>query len=192
MEVAARMPYAAGQAVPVTLLGTKVTAWVALNQAEHRRRTAIGLGPVADPALLEMLLNLPLGIPVSDPVAWVEASRLPEGIIERSQDGLTVTRLLDSPLLINAVVVAASPGHDMQALAAAGLFASYCHRWVATARPNVADVTVLEAKLCGVGLVNSAGQVLLCAGPPIEPIIDGWTWTMREKAYRRMLHQRSR
>jgi len=184
------MPYAVGQAVPVTLLGTKVTAWVALNQDEHRRRAAIGLGPVADPALLEMLLNLPLGIPVSDPVAWVEASRLPEGIVERGQDSLAITRLLDSPLFINAVVVTASPGHDLQAVASASLFASYCHRWVATARPEVADVTMLEAKLCGVGLVNGTGQVLLGAGPPMEPIIDGWTWLMREKAYRRVLQQR--
>jgi len=56
--------------------------------------------------------------------------------------------------------------------------------------PKVAETVLLEAMLCGVGLMEAAGQVFLDAGAPIEPITDGWTWTMREKAYRRMLWQR--
>jgi len=188
--VTRNVPPALVRAVPVNLLGTPVTAWVALNAAEHRRREAIGLGAVTDPALLDQLLNLPLGIPVDDPVAWAETAAQPDGVIRRRPDGRTVTRQLDSPLYIEAVVVAAAPGGDLRAVQDASLFASYCHRWVAAARPAVAEAAVLEAKLCGVGLLGRSGEVLLRAGAPVDPITDGWTWTMREKAYRRMLRLR--
>jgi hypothetical protein len=159
---------------------------VVLNEGEHRRRAAAGLGAIGDPALLDLLLNLPLGFPIDDPVAWAETAAQPDGIVSRGGDGRTITRLLDSPLYIKAVVVTASPGRDLPAVQAASLFASYCHRWVATARPKVPEAAVLEAKLCGVGLMQ-AGRVLLDADPPVGPLTDGWTWALREKAYRKML-----
>jgi hypothetical protein len=181
---------AAVRAVPVNLFGTQVTAWVALNTGEHKRRETRGLGAVAGPALLDRLLNLPLGVPVDDPVAWSETAAQPEGVVSRGSDGRTITRYLDSPLFIEAVVVAATPGGDLRAVQAASLFASYCHRWVAAARSAVPEAAVLEAKLCGVGLVGCSGQVLLNASAPVEPITDGWTWMMREKTYREMLRLR--
>jgi hypothetical protein len=178
------------RAVPVNLLGTRVTAWAALNDAEHRRREAIGLGAVIDLALLDQLLNLPLGIPIDDPVMWAETAAQPEGVICRGPDGRTVIRQLESPLYIEAVVVAAAPGGDLRAVQDASLFAAYCHRWVAAARSTVAEAAVLEAKLCGVGLLAQSGEVLLSAGAPVESLTDGWTWAMREKVYRRMLRLR--
>jgi hypothetical protein len=180
----------AAQAVRVMLLGTPVTAWVRPNPAEHCRRAALGLGAVTDPALLDLLLSLPLGIPVDDPVAWTETANQQPGIVGRASDGRTVTRQLEMPLHIEAVVVSATPGRDLRAVQDASLFASCSRRWVATARRHVAEVTVLEAKLFGVGLMRQSGQILLDAEPPIDPVTDCWTWLLRERTYRRMLRQR--
>ena len=92
---------------PVRLLGVPVTALARLNPGEHERRREIGLGPVTDPALLDRLLNLPAGLPVADPAAWAQALALPAGIVSRARDGRTVTRTLDFPLTVDAVVVPA-------------------------------------------------------------------------------------
>src|SRR5262245_2278724 len=181
------MTGAAARAVPVMLLGTPVTAWVRPNPEEHSRRATLGLGAVTDPALLDLLLGLPLGIPVDDPVAWIETADQQQGIVGRAPDGRTVTRHLDMPLHIEAVIVSAASGRDLRAVQDASLFASFSRRWVATARRHVPDVTVLEAKLFGVGLMRQSGQILLDAEPPIAPITDCWTWLLREKTYRRML-----
>src|SRR5487761_1106000 len=71
----------------VTLLGVKVTAYVVINGTEHQRREAAGLSAVTDPALLDRLMDLPVTVPVSDPVIWAEMTGQPPGIIERSEDG---------------------------------------------------------------------------------------------------------
>ena len=51
------------------------------------------------------------------------------------------------------------------------------------------DTAVLEAKLCGVGLLSSDGRVLLPAQAPTSTTADGWTWLLAEKVYRRWLRQ---
>jgi hypothetical protein len=186
------MPGPADRTVPVTLLGTPVTAHVALNEREHRRRAAIGLGAVTDPALLDLLLNLPLGVPVADPVAWAATAAQLDGIAACGRDGRTVTRHLDAPLYIRAVVVTAGPGRDLRAVQDASLFAGFCRRWVATARPRAPVAAVLEAKLVGVGLVGPGGQVQLAAEQPVGAVIDCWAWMLWEQAYRGLLRQRPR
>ena len=52
------------------LLGVRVTAYAAINTVEHRRREAAGMGAVIHPGLLDRLMDLPAGIPVTDPVVW--------------------------------------------------------------------------------------------------------------------------
>jgi hypothetical protein len=138
-----------------------------------------------------MLLNLPLGAPVDDPVAWAETAAQPGGIGDRGPDGRTIVRRLDSPLRIHAVTVTAgSP--VLRTVQSASWFAGFCRRWVITARPRVPMAAILEAKLCGVGLMTQGGQVLLDAEPPVVPTVDGWTWLLQEKAYGRMLRGRGR
>jgi hypothetical protein len=44
----------------VTLLGVQATARALENCAEHDRRSALGLGAVTDPALLDRFLGLPV------------------------------------------------------------------------------------------------------------------------------------
>src|SRR6266581_4611814 len=83
----------AGVLVPgVMLLGVRVAAWVIIDLGEHRRRGAAGVGAVVSPGLLDRLMDLPAGVPVMDPVVWVEMAGQPAGVVERGEDGVSVTR----------------------------------------------------------------------------------------------------
>jgi hypothetical protein len=174
---------------PVNLLGTRVEARANINNREHKRRTALALGAVTDPALLERLLDLPLGELVDDPVAWAETADQTEGIVERADDHCAVQRLLEPPLTITDVIVSGQAGRGLKAVQEASLFASFCSRWVALDEEHPSDRVVMEAKLCGVGLLGPQRGVLLSAESPVVPIIDGWTWLLWEKTYRRWLQE---
>jgi hypothetical protein len=171
----------------VMLLGVRVTAYAVVNLAEHRRREAAGMAAVIDPALLDRLLDLPVGVPVIDPAGW--AGQFP-GILERDPDGVSVTRHLESPLSIADVVVQTAAGRELRAVQDASLFAGFTRRWVAADR--VPDAALLEAKLCGVGILDADHEVLLPAAKPVALTRDGWSWLLEEKVYRRWLSGRPR
>lgn len=99
-----------GGPVRVMLLGVRVTAYAIIRIAEHQRREAACTGAVINPALLDRLMDLPLGIPVTDPVMWAEMAGQPHGIAERHEDSARITRHLESPLTITDVVVEATTG----------------------------------------------------------------------------------
>ena len=197
-----RLPAAASSQAPVTrfrgcepvagvvLLGVRVTAYAVINAAEHRRREAAGLGAVINPALLERLLDLPAAERVMDPVIWAETADQPPGILDRGADGASLTRCLESPLTITDVEVHAASARELRAVQEASLFAGFTRRWVAAARSRVPDVALLEAKLCGVGIVDPARQVLVAAEKPVTQTRDGWSWLLEEKTYRRWLSGR--
>ena len=174
----------------VRLLGVRVTAYAIINLGEHRRREAAGMGAVISPALLDRLLDLPAAIPVADPVLWLEMADQAPGILERRRDGASVIRRLESPLTIADVVVQAASGRELRAVQEASLFTGFARRWVATARRRVPDATMLEAKLCGVGVVDPGHRVLLAAEKPVALTRDGWSWLLEEKTYRRWLSRR--
>jgi hypothetical protein len=171
----------------VMLLGVRVTAHAVVNLAEHHRREAAGMAAVLDPALLDRLLDLPAGVPVIDPAWW--ARQLP-GILEREPDGVSVTRRLESPLSITDVVVHAAAGRELRAVQDASLFAGFTCRW--TAADHVPDAVLLEAKLCGVGILGAGPRVVLPAEKPVTQTRDGWSWLLEEKTYRRWLSGRPR
>jgi hypothetical protein len=173
--------------VDTTLLGVRVTAYAVMNAAEHSRREAAGLGAVINPALLDRLLDLPVGVSVHDPVMWTELAHQPPGILERSQDGIGITRRLESPLTIACVVVKAAPGPGLRAVQDASLFAGFTRRWVQAPRDGVPDAALLEAKLCGVGILAPGPRVLLPAERPVSSSVDGWAWLLEEKTYRSWL-----
>jgi len=129
------------------------------------------------------LLNLPAGLPATDPAAWTRAADLPAGIVSRAGDGHTVTRMLDFPLIVDAIVVEARPGRVLRAVQDASLFAGVTRRWAAAAGP-VRCTARLEAAACGVGLLGPDGAVLVAAEPPAGLRLDGWAWLLREQAYR--------
>jgi hypothetical protein len=171
----------------VMLLGVRVTAYAVVNLAEHRRREAAGMAAVIDPALLDRLLDLPAGVPVIDPAGWAEMAGQPAGILERDPDGVSVTRRLEAPLSVAEVVVQAAAGRELRAVQDASLFAGFTRRWVAAACGRVPDAATLEAKVCGVGILDPGHRVLLAAEKPVALTRDGWSWLLEEKVYRRWL-----
>jgi len=180
-----------GVLVRVMLLGVRVTAYAIINVAEHRRRGIAGMGAVINPALLDRLMDLPMGIPVSDPVVWAEMADQPCEVIERHGDGARVTRRLESPLTITDVVVDGVSGKELRAVQDASLFAGFTRRWISVMSGRIPDAAVLEAKLCGVGIVDQRRRQLLAAEKPQGLTRDGWSWLLEEKAYRSWLSRRA-
>jgi hypothetical protein len=169
---------------PVWLLGVRVIAVARLSLAEHDRRSVAGLGAVTHQALLDRLLDLPARQPVGDPVVWAETSGLPDGIVDRGEDGYTVTRRLEPPLALDGVVVPAGRAGVLPPVQDASLFAGFTWRWVISMGPRIPRTAVLEAQLCGVGLLNHSGGVVLQAEPPQRRVVDGWSWLLQERTYR--------
>src|SRR5690349_22548946 len=132
-----------GGPVRVMLLGVRVTAYAIINAAEHRRREMAGMGAVINPALLDRLMDLPTGIPVSDPVVWTEMADQPGGVIERHEDGARVTRRLESPLTITDVVVDGVSGKELRAVQDASLFAGFTCRWISVISGRMPDAVML-------------------------------------------------
>lgn len=174
----------------VNLLGVRVTALATIHAAERERRQHAGIGAVTDPGLLSRLTELPVAVAVADPVAWAETADQPAGVIGRDSDGITVTRHLAPPLAIEDVIVTASAGRELRAVQDASLFAGFARRWVAIAGRRPPEPALLEAKLCGVGLLDSSGRMVLGSDEP-SPRMDGWAWMLQEKTYRWWLSRRS-
>jgi len=180
-----------GVPVRVMLLGVRVTAYAVISIAEHQRREAAGMGAVINPALLDQLMNLPVGMPVTDPVVWAEMADQPRGVLERDEDGARITRRLGPPLTITDVVVDATAGKELRAVQDASLFAGFTRRWIAATSSRTPDAAMLEAKLCGVGIVDQRHGLLLPAEKPDDLTRDGWSWLLEEKTYRRWLTRRA-
>jgi hypothetical protein len=175
----------------VSLLGVRVTAIAIIDAAEHARRLAAACGAITDPALLDRLLGLPLGLSVPDPIAWAETADQPFGVIDRDTEGIKVTRRLAPPLAIEDVLVAAAAGRELRAVQDVSLFARFARRWVVTTSRRIQEPVVLEAKLCGVGILGPSGA-LLASEAPLTRETDAWDWMLREKVYRRWLSQSGR
>jgi hypothetical protein len=173
------------------LLGVRVTAYAIINIAEHQRRETAGLGAVINPALLERLMDLPTGISVTDPVAWAEMADQPRAVAERHEDGARITRRLESPLTITDVVVGAAAGQQLRAVQDASLFAGFTRRWMAATPSRIPDAAMLEAQLCGVGIIDQHRRQLRPAEKPEGRTRDGWSWLLEEKTYRRWLTRRA-
>ena len=186
-------PYGGEPGVPVgvMLLGVRVTAYAIINIAEHQRRETAGMGAVIDPALLDRLMDLPIGISVTDPVAWAEMADQPGGVAERHEDGARIIRRLEPPLTITDVIVDAATGKELRAVQDASLFAGFTRRWIAATPSRIPDAAMLEAKLCGVGIVDQRRRQLLPAEKPKRLTRDGWSWLLEEKTYRRWLTRRA-
>ena len=186
-------PYRGEPGVPVDvmLLGVRVTAYAIINIAEHQRRETAGMGAVINPALLDRLMDLPIGISVTDPVAWAEMTDQPRGVAERHEDGARITRRLESPLTITDVIVGAATGQELRAVRDASLFAGFTRRWIAATSSRIPDAAMLEAKLCGVGIIDQHRRQLRPAEKPEGLTRDGWSWLLEEKTYRRWLTRRA-
>lgn len=167
---------------------------VALDSAEHARRTAVGLGGICSYGQLDLLLGLPVGMPV--PVAALDAGdrrtlkRLPAGAV-------TVTSGMVARHAVRPcrVVLATVRGTVTQAtMTQAGRFAPFCPRTIITpTRPR--GNLLFEADFYGIGVVLDQGgrQETLVEPRPwrlMRHTCSGWAFV--ERAYGLALKEAAR
>ena len=109
-----------GVPVRVMMLGVRVTAYAIINIAEHRRRETAGMGAVINLALLDRLMDLPIGIPVTDLVIW-----------EMSLRSRTTGRGLTADMNVSRPVTAPLMSRPLYR----------CSKTTATGRPDLLDET---------------------------------------------------
>lgn len=174
-------------AARVKVRGVWCTVAYRLDVREHHRRRAAGLGAVTTLGWLDVLLGLPVGLPV--PVAPLTPTerriipRLPAGCVKIGAAG--IVRTLVAPLDVDLVVVSAQdwrPG-----LKAAAQFANYCTRVLALtgAHDDLTDAR-LHAELDGVGLVVNAldePAVVVAAEPFVKLAHTCAGWRFTEEVY---------
>jgi hypothetical protein len=178
---------------PMRIMKVPAVLSYTVDPAEHARRGRAGGGAVLSPDVLNLLLGLPMGVPV--PVvaltsrergALRTAPRWAVRIVDRHAVRLAVT-----PVSVNLAVVAARSwraGLDM-----AGRFAPFCARAIAldSAPPDDREMR-MEADFYGVGVTvvrDERVEVLVAPSPfqPPRPTAAGWRFT--ERVYEQHLHQ---
>lgn len=169
-----------------------VRAWltVAVNNAEWRRREQAGFNALTRLEVLEGLLGLPLGLPVSRQALTTHehqlVSRLPHGVVE--QRGDHVVRWAEPVVeCFFALVFARSWSTGLRDVSK---FASFCARLIVLEScPAEKTEACLEASYYGVGLAVQAKNDHRMLVPP-EPLANrrvsaaGWWFT--EEIYRQI------
>lgn len=167
------------------LRGADVFMTYRFDEQEHQRRTRHGLGAVQDMGVLDLLMNMPAGLPVVWPAIGSDdrrlLSELPSGVVRC--DLIAVTREMVpavTPLLATVQARDWKRGRDV-----ASLFAVYCSRTVLLPEPP-SDFELLEASLYGIGVTTGNPDEPTVLVPP-EPFTDGSPtpagWAFRESIY---------
>lgn len=156
-----------------------------LNQPEHDRRQAVGLGAVTRIDTLDAFMDLPAGLPVSDlsKRARRYLLRAPKGTLEFTLDG--VVRRIVPPLTVLSIVVR-SKSWAIGSVKA-GQFGAYCTRSVLLPRdPEDVDNVLMEADFWGIGVHVGWGKTVRTLLEP-EPFVGGRhspaKWWLAEEAY---------
>ncbi|ONM46284.1 hypothetical protein B0T44_18790 [Nocardia donostiensis] len=137
------------------------------DPAEIARRRTIGLGALPQMDLLDTLMGLPAGLPVSVHDLTERERRLfrrvPAGVIDVA-DGL-YTRRAVPPVTAQFVVVATRTWKD--GLRSAGKFAPFCSRAVLLRSiPEDLDDARMQASFFGVGMcVFASGELKMLTDP---------------------------
>lgn len=163
-------------------------ALVEVDEQEHDRRAAHGLGGVTSLGLLDRLLGLPLGEWVRwDDLSVDDVKRLqmaPVGVVEQSPRG--VRRTLVPPATVPLVVVRSSSWR--RGLRTVSAFEPFAQRVLLLTSPrrDLHRVT-WEADLLGVGVwVQSEKGVeeVLAPAPWRQLYVKASGWRFRERVYR--------
>lgn len=171
-----------------TLAGAVASAVVAVDRAEHERRSACGLGAVTSLPLLDALMCLPCGaeIPESDVGGSVRetVASAPTGCAERLP-GSVLRRLAVPAAAVPLVVVE----YDRwgPALARAASFSPVAASCVLMDRRNIPETRLWEADAAGVGVWargdGGAPEQLVAPAPFVQRYFKPAGWRFRERAY---------
>ena len=83
-------------------------------------------------------------------------------------------------------------GRELRAVQDASLFASFTSRWVAVETQGAPDAVVMEAKLCGVGLLIRMSMSSLRLNNRRQASLTGWAWLLSGEATGGGFKERSR
>jgi hypothetical protein len=166
---------------------TEATIVYRPNHAEFERRRAAGLSGVTNLGYLDLMMELPAGMPVMpDRTDRRTLCRLPKGCVDITADGFT--RQITKPLVVKLAIAART--RFPQGLVHTGRFAPYCTRVLAlTGKPRGLTEKAIEADFWGIGLIiNTATEPELVVAPtPFEQhrhTPAGWAFT--EEIYRQI------
>jgi hypothetical protein len=160
------------------------------DPAEIARRRRIGLGALPQMDLLDTLMGLPAGLPVSVHALTERERRLfrraPAGVVDVA-DGL-YTRRAVPPVTAQFVVVAASNWKN--GLRSAGKFAPFCSRAVLLRSvPEDLDDARIQASFFGIGMcVFASGglQMLVDPQPYVRQRHSCGQWWFAEALYEKV------
>jgi hypothetical protein len=176
-----------GDQTILPILGVRALLRYRFDAQEVDRRRRARVGAVRDPEILDLLLGLPVGIPVSvEALTPMERSALrltPPGVVQREAG--SVTRSAVYPLRVDLAVVATQGWRA--GLEVAGRFAPFCSRVMLLRQwPNDADDLRMQADFYGIGVVvaNGADVEVLVAPHPFRPRrFTSAGWQFLEEVY---------
>jgi len=160
------------------------------DQAEVARRRAHGMGWCTEIEMLDALMGLPAGLPISrNELTNAERTlvdRAPSGSIERR--GGQVIRWAVAPVSVLFAVVAANDWHV--GLRRAGQFAPFCARAILLpALPGDWEDARTQASYFGIGvcmLVDAQLHMLVTPRPYVRKRHTPAQWWFAEEAYRQI------
>lgn len=185
----ATMPADGVRRTLMTIMGSEALICYRFDDREHARRQIAGTGVIRSADVLELLLGLPIALPV--PVAALTGREraalklVPPGAVARS-DG-HVTRHAVAPVAVELALVVARSWRT--GLEVAGRFAPFCARaMVLRRRPaNLAEMQ-LQAGFYGVGVivVDDLGTEVLVGPVPFQRLrFTAAGWRFLEEVYRK-------
>jgi hypothetical protein len=174
----------------MSIMGTEALICYQIDDREHARRRRAGAGAISSADVLELLLGLPIAMPVlAASLTRRERAALklaPRGAVSVC-DG-QVTRLALAPVAVELALVAAYTWRD--GLEVAGRFTPFCARAVVLRRrpADLADV-LLQAGFYGVGVIvvdDQSTEVLVGPAPFQRLRFTAAGWRFLEEVYRRI------
>ncbi|MDH6519464.1 hypothetical protein M2163_003551 [Streptomyces sp. SAI-135] len=193
------------------LRGQQVRAAVTVFADEARRRSAVGLGAVDSRALLTVLHDLPVDLPLQLSSLGAHAlrtlHRAPAGVVEQEDCQGTLVRRLVPAVRVELVLVhgvrGVSPGEWDSVVRDASQFAPFCARGVLLSHPVSErvlrspdlsddpdfDLLLMKARFYGVGVATQgpAGLGWLLEPAPYRPLRHSAAqWLFHEQAWRQL------
>lgn len=179
----------------VRLFGTVAGVAYTADRVETARRDLIGLGPLVGRDLLNVLLGLPLGLPVAtadlSPRERQVLATAPTGVLDHEDDHLI--RKVGRPVTPRFAVISARSWRA--GLVHAGRFAPFCARAILLPETptDLADARV-EASFYGIGVCTFAAGALQMLVDP-EPFVcarhSPTQWWFAEEIYRQISERSS-
>ena len=170
------------------IMGAEALICYRFDAAEHARRQRVGAGAISSADVLELLLGLPVAVPV--PVASLTCreraalDRVPRAAV--SVRCGEVTRLAVTPAAVELALVTARSWRA--GLEVAGRFAPFCARAIVLSRcPADLDDAQMEAGFYGVGVIlveNESARTLVEPAPFRRHRVTAAGWRFAEEVYR--------